>query len=139
MFPNKIISAPYAETIRKIIAQNNVQEIRDYSNVAVFENAAVYPVVIRVEKLSPRKDIKMVVMSDINTLKSSITVNANIFYSNTDWDIYFDSNEETIGIIQKMKRFPLLGDIASVNGYSLVPLPPAKMIPKAFISAHLPL
>ena len=34
--PNKIISAPYAETIRKIIAQNNVQEIRDYSNVAVF-------------------------------------------------------------------------------------------------------
>ena len=118
--PNKIISAPYAETIKKIIAQNNVQEIRDYSNVAVFENAAVYPVVIRVAKPFPRNDIKMVVMSDINTLKSSITVNANVFYSNTDWDIYFDSNEEMISIIQKIKRFPFLGNLADVNGAATV-------------------
>lgn len=118
--PNKIISAPYAEAIRAMIIQNNVQEIRDYSNVSVFENAAVYPVVIRVEKPAPKKDVLMVVMSEIDTLKSSRAVNAEIFCSGTDWDIYFDSNDETFGIIQKMKRFPLLEEIAKVNGAATV-------------------
>jgi len=118
--PNKIISAPYAETIRSMIIQNNVQEIRDYSNVSVFENAAVYPVVIRVEKPAPKKDVLMVVMSEIDTLKSSRYVNAEIFCSGTDWDIYFDSNDETFGIIQKIKKFPLLENIAKVNGAATV-------------------
>lgn len=120
IIPNKIISAPYAETIREIMAQNNIQEIRDYSNVAVFENAAVYPVVIRIEKPVPRNNVLMVVMSDISTLQSSRFVNAELFYSNTDWDIYFDQNEETLSIIQKMKTFPALENLANVNGAATV-------------------
>lgn len=57
--PNKLISAPYTETLRKKMAKNRVIEIRDYSNVNVFKEAAVYPVVFRVEISNNRKGRNM--------------------------------------------------------------------------------
>ena len=44
IIPNKLIAAKYGHELRNYIAKNEVIEVRDYSRIDVFTNAAVYPI-----------------------------------------------------------------------------------------------
>lgn len=46
IIPNKLIAAKYGVELRKHLSNKHVLEIRDYSRIDVFEDAAVYPITI---------------------------------------------------------------------------------------------
>lgn len=46
IIPNKLIAAKYGIELRKQLSTKHVIEIRDYSRIDVFEDAAVYPITI---------------------------------------------------------------------------------------------
>lgn len=118
--PNKLISAPYTETLRKKMAKNRVVEIRDYSNVNVFKEAAVYPVVFRVEISNSRTPVKMNVMDGMELIGNQNTISPEKFYADINWDKYFNTSAEALNIIDKMTKFPVLSSIADVNGAATV-------------------
>lgn len=118
--PNKLISAPYTEALRKKMAKNRVIEIRDYSNVNVFKEAAVYPVVFRVEISNNRTPVKMDVMEGMEIVGSQNTILPEKFYADINWDKYFNTSAEALRIVDKMAKFPILSSIADVNGAATV-------------------
>ena len=118
--PNKLLSAPYTETLRKKMAKNRVVEIRDYSNVNVFKEAAVYPVVFRVEISNSRTPVKMNVMDGMELIGNQNTISPEKFYADINWDKYFNTSAEALNIIDKMTKFPVLSSIADVNGAATV-------------------
>lgn len=118
--PNKLLSAPYTETLRKKMAKNRVVEIRDYSNINVFKEAAVYPVVFRVEISNSRTPVKMNVMDGMELIGNQNTISPEKFYADINWDKYFNTSAEALNIIDKMTKFPVLSSIADVNGAATV-------------------
>lgn len=118
--PNKLISAPYTEALRKKMAKNRVIEIRDYSNVNVFKEAAVYPVVFRVEISNNRTPVKMDVMDGMEMVGNQNTISPEKFYADINWDKYFNTSAEALSIVDKMAKFPILSSIADVNGAATV-------------------
>lgn len=118
--PNKLISAPYTKTLREKMAKNRVIEIRDYSNVNVFKEAAVYPVVFRVESSNNRTPVKMDVMDGMELVGNQNTILPEKFYADINWDKYFNTTAEALNIVEKMTVFPTLSSIADVNGAATV-------------------
>lgn len=118
--PNKLVSAPYTVAVRKLMAKNSVQEIRDYSDVNVFKSAAVYPVVFRAQTCDPDKAVVMDVMDDMEHVANHNVIGKEKFYQDINWDKYFHSSQVDLEIIDKMNAFPKLGDIAKVNGAATV-------------------
>lgn len=120
IIPNKLVSAPYTKAIRTMMAKNSIREIRDYSNVNVFETAAVYPVVFRVVKNSEKKPVQMNVMEDMSIIGNENLIEQEKFYKDIDWDKYFNANAEVLEIVDKISQFPKLESIATVNGAATV-------------------
>lgn len=118
--PNKLISAPYTETLRKYMSNNKIIQIRDYSNVTVFKTAAVYPVVFRLANSREKISVTMDVMGDINNVSTHNIIDSLKFYSDISWDMYFTTEQGALEIIESMKSFPTLGSIATVNGAATV-------------------
>ena len=115
IIPNKLIAAKYTETLRTRIAQNSMLEIRDYGNVPVFTNAAVYPATIVGQLGSIGNDnIKFSVMKNVleKSIDNLIPVLdfANIEY----WDICFQPSEY-YNLFSKISYHPLLKDIESIS------------------------
>ncbi len=61
IIPNKILAAEYAVGIQQILYLYTISNIRDYSRVNVFEEAAVYPIVIVLNKTNRKKNNKIYV------------------------------------------------------------------------------
>ena len=124
IIPNKLIAAPYAETLRKYMSHYSMKVIRDYSEVRVFKSAAVYPVVFVEEKNANKKQddclVEMEVMDDMIHVHSHVDVAISTFYSNTNWDKFFHSTKKDLDIVYKMLQFPELNSIAKVNGAATV-------------------
>lgn len=118
--PNKLISAPYTEALRKNMGTKQVLEIRDYSNVNVFKTAAVYPVVFRINNCDQRTPVIMDVMEDMETILNHNLIEPDKFYADINWDKYFNTNAGALEIVDKMSEFPALGTIATVNGAATV-------------------
>ena len=118
--PNKLVAAPYTEALRRKIAQNQVQEMRDYSNVTVFKTAAVYPVVFRVKMDEQKKPVIMDVMEDMEQVSNHNEIDEETFYEDINWDKYFNSSQDALAIIDKMSKFTPLKSIATVNGAATV-------------------
>ena len=108
--PNKLLGAPYAEALRKLLQQRAVLEIRDYSSVKVFKEAAVYPVVFRAAMdAAARPEPTMTVMSDLEQPMQSRTVPVDVFYADTSWDRYFGT-EVVFAVVMKIAGHAALVD-----------------------------
>lgn len=118
--PNKLVSAPYTTAIRKMMASNSVREMRDYSNVNVFDTAAVYPVVFRVIKNDEKKAVQMNVMDDMTLIGNSNLIEKDKFYNDIDWDKYFNASAELLDVVDKILAFSKLETVATVNGAATV-------------------
>lgn len=120
IIPNKIIASEYAKEIRKIMAENSISEIRDYSNVNVFKEAAVYPVTFLSNKLKISMNTRMIVMNSIDTIKWENIIENSIFYKTNQWDSFFAQNSEITTIIDKILNNESLDDTAEVKGAATV-------------------
>lgn len=106
--PNKLVGAPYAQTLRELLRQRALLEIRDYSSVKVFKEVAVYPVVFRASmNQSARCAPTMTVMSDLEQTLRTRTVPINDFYADTSWDRYFGT-EIVFEVVTKVTAHPPL-------------------------------
>ncbi len=107
--PNKLLGAPYSESIRKRMLKTSVREIRDYSRVRVFKDADVYPIVFVCTNREEKRAVAMTVMETEETASSTKLISETDFYSDISWARYFAS-QEGIDIDQRISKFQCLGD-----------------------------
>ena len=100
IIPNKIISQDYAASIREIISNYRLIEIRDYSRQNVFPIADVYPVTIVLKKESVGFfEIKMTTMRTTVEIERTNIV-SNKIMDGFQWDIFFCTPELTSILIK---------------------------------------
>lgn len=120
IIPNKLIAAPYAQTIRKQMSNLQIRELRNYSNVKVFESVAVYPFVFLLNKSKFQEDVSMTMMSSLDSIVYSKKVDSKKLNSDNNWDKYFCDDIKSIEILEKIDSNEKLGDIATVKGAATV-------------------
>ncbi len=111
--PNKLLSAGYAAATRQLLSQTDLQSIRDYSNIAVF-NAAVYPIVYISQKVEQRNSIavqyeKMLTLEQVQESR---------------WIQITDSTAPWItassDLMRRLDQLPKLGSLAQISGAATV-------------------
>lgn len=125
--PNKLIAAKYSESIRNYLLTKNIRFIRDYSDVNVFKEASVYPVVFQVSNVSDSSaDVVLTKMTGIEEYKLSNVVPHSLFYEDIYWDRYFIAPKQLEVIIKisentKLEKFntPVLGAATVSDAYKL--------------------
>lgn len=122
IIPNKIIASNYAKEIRRIMAKKSLIEIRDYSNVNVFKEAAVYPITFISNNFesSFNYNVKMNKMKSKTEIEWENFVEYNEFKESTNWDNYFAKNNKANEIIKKINCNIKLDKIATVKGAATV-------------------
>jgi len=118
--PNKLIAAKYTEEIRKMILSKKIIEIRDYSNVRVFKEQDVYPIVFIIQNNINKINVMMSKMSSITEVKIHNEVPYRLFYQDIYWDKYF-VNPEILQVIIKISQHPpLIHSCPEILGASTV-------------------
>ena len=120
IIPNKLIAAPYAKTIRKKMGEQSIKEIRNYSNVKVFDSVAVYPIVFLLSKGDKLNRTAMTMMEKLDAVLYSKDIFSKDLTANDNWDKYFSSNLASIDILEKMGEHKKLSEIATVKGAATV-------------------
>lgn len=116
IIPNKIIAAKYADKIRERIADNSIIEIRDYSRIRVFQDAAVYPCTIVCQKGNAfSSDGKFTTMKTQLETDFSTSVSRDLFIACPYWDVYFQT-PDVIDIVKRVLQFP---NIDSLGNFEL--------------------
>lgn len=118
--PNKLIAADYASAARKYMSNVYLLDLRDYSNVAVFDSTAVYPVVYCTKKADLSGDTHCEVMKTISNVEVESIVPWNTMKAESNWDIFFKSTPVQMSIIEKIKQGEILDSIAKVRGAATV-------------------
>jgi len=109
--PNKLIAARYSEKLRNMLLAKNILELRDYSNVNVFKEVDVYPIVFLIQNNDSRRDVTMSVMQSETEVKLSNKVSADVFYKDINWGRYF-SPKAVLDILLRMSKAPTLGSLS---------------------------
>lgn len=123
IIPNKIIASNYAKAVRKLMSNNSLIEIRDYSNVNVFKEASVYPVtfISNNQKNTSFDFVRMIMMKDMVNIDWENDIDREDFSNNNNWDNFFAKNSEANRIINRVMAENLrLCDIAEVKGAATV-------------------
>lgn len=108
IIPNKILAAKYSEEIRKIFKTKNIIEIRDYSRVKVFKEAAVYPIVyVLNNNESTKQDVVMAKMNEDFRVTNQNIIQQEIFYNDILWDKYFQ-DDNSVKVLVKVSQNPKL-------------------------------
>lgn len=119
--PNKLIAADYASETRHYISNYYLNTVRDYSNVVVFDNVAVYPIVFLIEKdTNDLFETSCAVMNSISSYETETKIWWKDFRVEKNWDRFFNVSPLQNSIIDKVKRGKRLGEIATVRGAATV-------------------
>jgi hypothetical protein len=118
--PNKLVSAPYAATVRSLLTQSHqLLKIYDYSQVAPF-GAAVYPIVILVQNHSPDPAIQV----EYHQITGTQSVTHKLPYhalANQPEHPWLLADAAVAKLITRLQReFPELGTIAEIRGAATV-------------------
>ena len=117
--PNKLIGATYAKTLRNMLMNYSVLEIRDYSKVEVFKESDVYPIVFVIRKTDQKNDVSMVVMANLEESSIHNQVPVELFYRDVFWDRFFVS-ENQLQVVVKCLSFPDLQSFFNVGAAATV-------------------
>lgn len=104
IIPNKLIASKYALTLRQQISSKSIIEIRDYSRIDVFENAAVYPITILLRNDSSITTTKFTIMSNRTDIKQSNETHSSTLKSISYWDVFFTETSK-FNIMKKINTF----------------------------------
>lgn len=126
IIPNKLIAAKYAVAIRTRIAETTLIEIRDYSKVDVFVNAAVYPITILLRKDITPVTSTFAIMDDIIKVNQINRINSIELSDNEYWDMFFVDKASfdivsKINIHARMNSLPItiLGAATVADAYQI--------------------
>ncbi|MCD7779742.1 MAG: Eco57I restriction-modification methylase domain-containing protein [Candidatus Gastranaerophilales bacterium] len=115
IIPNKILAAKYSEEIRKIFKQKTIIEIRDYSRINVFKEAAVYPIVYVLKNSSSFKnDVLMTKINESYDIANQNIIIAKTFYNDILWDKYFQ-DDNSVKILIKVSANKSLSTYKEFN------------------------
>lgn len=120
ILPNKLLAANYARETRRLLSNYTVLGIRDYSDVNVFETAAVYPIVYVLEKDKIMLSCVMQKMTSFDKIKFVVQINQDEMSKQDNWDRFFVEDTLATKIIAKMNFYPKLETIATVKGAATV-------------------
>ena len=108
IIPNKIISAKYTYALREYLNKKSIRELIDYSNVDVFSEADVYPIVMLVNNNKEQNNSVITkVMHSLDNVKTLNTTASNIFVSDVFWDKFF-FDKDILNLIIKLTLKPRL-------------------------------
>ena len=108
IIPNKLIGAKYANDLRNLLLNCNINEIRDYSRLNVFKEVNVYPITLLLNKKEKKNEVvQMTIMKTIDFPLFLNSISSKYFYANTFWDKYFFS-KEIVNVTLKLSSFPAL-------------------------------
>lgn len=113
--PNKLIGANYSQEIRSILSQYTILSFRDYSEIKVFDDADVYPIIFSLKKSKAKSPVNIQLFNKGNHKWSEVIVKSKLFYRDINWNRYFVEDPKIIKIIDKMLNHQQLGRIANVN------------------------
>ncbi len=121
IIPNKIIAADYAKACRKMMSEYSIKEIRDYSSVRVFKEAAVYPITFLADKSKNCEKVKMAVMDNLNDIGWYNEIENNNIFVTDKWDSFFAKNSRVHSLIKEIidKSTPLC-ELSEVKGAATV-------------------
>jgi len=98
---NNLYGARYADTVRKLMMEQNIVELQEFSSIKVFEDADVLPTVFRLSKNTKRAPVKISLMETVQISGTISEIPSDIFYATSNW-IPFLSDERTRSILNKM-------------------------------------
>lgn len=110
IIPNKLIAAKYGVELRKHLSNKHVLEIRDYSRIDVFEDAAVYPITIVLRNSDKKDNTLFTIMENRVDVKQSNKANSNDLAKNDYWDPFF-RDTAIFKLISKINLFNPLKDL----------------------------
>ena len=121
--PNKYLCAPYAVALRELISKNyKVIKILDLSEVKVFNDPSVYPVITIIQKTKPNKPYKIfterIHSDDINDKETFEISSRNLtLLPDYNWGTVLSEN---VNLIEKIidKSKPLNPEVATAQATS---------------------
>ena len=105
ILPNKFLSADYGIKIRELLLnQSEIEEIRNISSLKIFQNIAIYPIILSLKKNKQSKDhdVNIKIFNDLD----------NLIENNRNSTIIFNQN-----LVDKFpsKVFPISGNIELIT------------------------
>lgn len=113
--PNKLIGSNYSQQIRSILSHYSILQFRDYSEIKVFDDANVYPIVFSVKKSRKKVPVSIQVFDASSNKWIENIIDTKTFYRDNDWDRYFVKDIMIIKVIEKILKFTSLDNIATVK------------------------
>jgi len=110
IIPNKLIAAKYGVELRKHLSNKHVLEIRDYSRIDVFEDAAVYPITIVMRNCDKKDYTLFTIMDNRVDVKQLNKANSDDLAKNDYWDPFF-RDTSIFKLISKINLFSSLKDL----------------------------
>lgn len=119
--PNKLIGAEYSEKLREYMLKTKVNFLRDYSEIKVFKDADVYPIVFQISNdIKDGHLVKVEKMQDLENFAIQNKVPSHIFYEDIFWDKFY-VEEDKLQLLLKISKFPALSTINSnISGAATV-------------------
>lgn len=122
ILPNKLIAAQYTSELRELLINNKLIEIRDYSRLPVFINAAVYPCTIVCQKSEDEQrnnDSRFIVMKTVEEIERENMTRQKLI-GRDYWDVFFRSEIEFSIIERFLSHQTTLGSLWDVVGSATV-------------------
>ena len=120
IMPNKLIATKYAETLREQLKKTSLIEIRDYSRLPIFVNAAVYPCTIVGKNVEPKDNLlNFIYMESISEFGNFNKIDYQFFKKYEYWDMFFIEKEE-FSLLEKILNNSILKKSYEVVGSATV-------------------
>jgi hypothetical protein len=110
IIPNKLIAAKYGQELRNFIAKKDVVEVRDYSRIDVFTNAAVYPITILLRNSNSNVSSHFTIMDDINRIRQTNETLSCSLKEFENWDLFF-TDTKIFNLVNKINKHPRLSNL----------------------------
>ena len=108
--PNKLIAAKYGVELRKYMASKCIYELVDYSDVRIFEDAAVYPCIFTLTNKQGGDFVKMTCMASTNEVAYTNIIKQEKLKEGLFWDTYFYA-PQMVSLIEKININSPLGNV----------------------------
>lgn len=112
---NSLLGAPYAAALREMAAGLQIEEVRDYGNIKLFESASVDTCVFRLRRTPISAPVKFAQMASPNTVRSDTMVDPSVLKNATSW-ITFLLPREVREVLEILGRSPNLGSLGFTGG-----------------------
>lgn len=110
IIPNKLIASKYGIELRKQLSLKQIIEIRDYSRIDVFEDAAVYPITIVLRNKSDKGNTLFTTMNNLIETKQSNLASSSELSMIEYWDPFF-TDSSIFKLISKINRYRQLKEL----------------------------